>query len=117
MTLDQQRRRVVLESIRRTCSHRDWALLAAHVRSTHVHAVVASRSVPERVMGDLKAYASRALADAGFEPPPRRKWARHGSTRWLWDPGNARAAIDYVVRGQGIDMEVYESPELWRQIP
>ena len=117
MTLDRQRRRVVLEAIRRTCSHREWTLFAAHVRSTHVHVVAASVDEPERVMGDLKAYASRALTNTGLESSTRRKWSRHGSTRWLWEPDSARAAIDYVVRGQGTEMAVYESPMLWRELP
>ena len=38
--LDQIRRDVVLEAIQEVCAHRGWSLLAAHVRSNHVHTVV-----------------------------------------------------------------------------
>ena len=38
--LDQTRRDAVLEAIQEVCVHRRWSLLAAHVRSNHVHTVV-----------------------------------------------------------------------------
>ena len=41
------------------CVRRGWSLLAAHVRSNHVHTVVEAEVPPERVMGDFKTYASR----------------------------------------------------------
>ncbi|MGH9785558.1 MAG: TolB family protein [Terriglobia bacterium] len=37
----------------------------------------------------------------------RRRWARHGSTRYLWKPENVRAAIEYVVHEQGQPMAVW----------
>jgi hypothetical protein len=37
--LDQIRRDAVLEAIQEVSAHRGWGLLAAHVRSTHVHTV------------------------------------------------------------------------------
>jgi REP element-mobilizing transposase RayT len=104
---------VVLDSIRQSCQFRGWWLSAAHVRSTHVHAVVATEEKPERVMGEFKAYASRALVRVGLETSARPKWATHGSTRWLWIEEDVRAAIDYVLNGQGENMEVYQGPEPW----
>ncbi len=56
--LDQTRRDAVLEAIREVCVYREWNLLAAHVRSNHVHTVVEAEVAPERVMGDFKPYAS-----------------------------------------------------------
>jgi hypothetical protein len=38
--LDSIRRHGVLEAIQQVCVHRGWSLMAAHVRSSHVHAVV-----------------------------------------------------------------------------
>jgi hypothetical protein len=35
--LDQIRRDAVLEAIQEVCARRGWSLLAAHVRSNHVH--------------------------------------------------------------------------------
>ena len=35
--LDQMRRDAVLEAMHEVCAQRGWGLLAAHVRTTHVH--------------------------------------------------------------------------------
>src|SRR5580704_7660823 len=52
--LDQARREVVLQAIQEICRHRNWDLLAAHVRTNHVHVVVGAEVPPEKVMGDSK---------------------------------------------------------------
>jgi REP element-mobilizing transposase RayT len=107
-TLDQIRRDLVLEAIQEVCAHRGWSLLAAHVRSNHVHAVVEAEVAPERVMIDFKAYASRRLNRMKLDIADRKRWARHGSTRRLWKPEHVSAAIEYVVREQGDAMAVFE---------
>ena len=56
---------------------------------------------------------AQGLVQAGFEVSSRPKWTTHGSTRWLWKEENVRSAIDYVLNGQGEDMEVYRGPEPW----
>ncbi|MCL4401973.1 MAG: hypothetical protein M1436_04815, partial [Acidobacteria bacterium] len=38
--LDESGRAVVLAAIQRHCAYRGWNLLAAHVRSNHVHTIV-----------------------------------------------------------------------------
>lgn len=113
LRLDQARRNAVLASMRETCAVRGWWLSAAHARSTHVHVVVATSAKPERVLVDLKSYASRGLVKSGLETSSRPKWAKHGSTRWLWEQENVRAAIAYVLNGQGDDMAVYCGPAPW----
>jgi REP element-mobilizing transposase RayT len=110
--LDHLRRDAVLEALREVCAHRDWTLLAAHVRSNHVHAVVEAEAPPEQIMNDFKAYASRRLNRMGVDGPDRKRWARHGSTRWLWKPGQVAAAMQYVVAEQGDVMSVFESHDL-----
>jgi REP element-mobilizing transposase RayT len=109
--LDQIRRDAVLEAIQEVCGHRGWILLVAHVRSSHVHTVVGAEIPPERVMNDLKGYASRRLNRMKLDEPDRKRWARHGSTRWLWKPQHVSAAIQYVVAEQGDGMSVFESNE------
>ncbi|MDW8264006.1 MAG: hypothetical protein RMJ52_01615 [Gemmataceae bacterium] len=108
--LDARRRDIVLGSIRQHCEFRGWLLYAAHVRSNHVHVVVSCSGTPERAMNEFKAYASRALTLAGCEDATRKRWARHGSTRHLFDEESLRAAIRYTVTGQGVAMSVYERP-------
>lgn len=100
--MDPTRRDTVLAAIGERCSDRHWNLLAAHVRTNHVHIVVEAEVRPERVMNDLKSYTSRCLNRLGFDEPARKRWARHGSTRWLWKPQSVSAAIGYVVHEQGI---------------
>ena len=70
--LDQIRRDAVLEAIQEVCGHRGWSLLAAHVRSNHVHTVVEAEVPPERVMSDFKAYASRRLNRMTLDEPSRK---------------------------------------------
>lgn len=107
--LDKDHRSRVLEAIQEVCSYREWILLAAHVRTNHVHVVVQSSERPEKVMNDFKAYASRKLNQAGFDYPERKRWTRHGSTRYLFRPAEVEAVIHYVVYEQGNAMAVYPS--------
>ena len=76
-----------------------------------MHIVVEAEARPERVMNDIKSYASRRLNQMGLDEPARKRWARHGSTRWLWKPEQVSAAARYVVDGQGDAMAVFEAVE------
>lgn len=111
--MDESRRRVVLDAIRQHCEHDGWVLHAAHVRTNHLHVVVTTEIEPERVLGRLKAYASRALNERFGRR--NRYWARHGSTIWLWDRRQVNDAVEYVVARQGRPMAVYENPERWAE--
>ncbi|MBA3313773.1 MAG: transposase [Planctomycetaceae bacterium] len=98
--LEDSLRIIVQDAVIRTAKHRDWRLLAVHVRTTHVHIVVVAADVaPERVMNDFKAYATRSLrqVDAALA----RVWSRHGSTRYLWTDDHVCDAMTYVVEKQG----------------
>jgi REP element-mobilizing transposase RayT len=110
--LDQIRRDSVLDAIREVCAHRGWRLLAAHVRTNHVHTVVEAEVPPERIMGDFKAYASRRLTQMKVDEPDRKRWARHGSTRWLPQWRHISSAIHYVLAEQGDVMAVFEAEEI-----
>ncbi|MBI1748136.1 MAG: transposase [Acidobacteria bacterium] len=105
--LDRRRRDFVLKAMQEVCSYRGWVLLAAHMRTNHVHVVVEALASPERVMNDFKGLASRKLNEQGIDTPHRQRWARHGSTRYLWKPEQVDAAIHYVVYGQGEPMAVF----------
>ena len=105
-------RRVVLAAIQRHCAHRGWNLLAAHVRSNHVHVIVEAETRPERIMNEFKSYASRELNQLTSERPDRKRWARHGSTRWLWKDEDVRHALQYVIDEQGEPMALFVAEEL-----
>jgi REP element-mobilizing transposase RayT len=108
--LDAGRRKVVLRAIQEVCAYRHWTLLAAHVRSNHVHVVVSDLSA-EQVMISLKSYASRAFNRMAWDRPGCRRWAHHGSTRHLWTKDAISAAIQYVICEQGEAMAVCESAD------
>ena len=59
--LDRDSRAAVLTAMQGHCAYRGWKLLAAHVRTNHVHAVVEAKAPPEKIMNEFKAYASREL--------------------------------------------------------
>jgi REP element-mobilizing transposase RayT len=107
--LDSKRRQIVLGAMRHVCLHRGWALLAAHVRTNHVHVVLEANQPAEHVMNVLKSYASRALNQRLVDPTDRRRWARHGSTRHLWTRDVLSAAVQYVVSEQDEPMAVWEA--------
>ena len=54
MCSTKRARAVVLATIQGHCAYRGWNLLAAHVRSNHVHAVVAAETRPERIMNEFQ---------------------------------------------------------------
>jgi REP element-mobilizing transposase RayT len=109
-SLDADRRRIVLQSIVEVCRFRHWHLLAAHVRSTHVHVVVHADETPERVMTAFKAYASRQLNALKCDPKGRKRWTRHGSTLYLKTDEQVSEKVRYVIFGQGEAMAVYPHP-------
>ncbi|MBI3823516.1 MAG: transposase [Planctomycetes bacterium] len=106
--LNADRRKIVLATIREVCKHRRWKLWACHVRTTHVHAIVSADAKPEKVMSDLKAYASRRLKEQLNEQADAKRWTQHGSTRYLWMEDDAHAKIEYTLNGQGDPMESYD---------
>src|ERR1700683_2917807 len=104
------RQQVVLKSIHEVCSCRGWTMLAAHVRTNHIHTIITANCRPEQVLIAMKAYSSRALNESELDDSDRRRWARHGSTRYFWTGDAVRAAIHYVVSEQGEPMAVFEMP-------
>jgi REP element-mobilizing transposase RayT len=107
--LDAIRRKIVLRSLQEVCFYRHWSLMAAHVRTNHVHVVVTANQSAERVMNTFKAYASRGLNRMALDSVDCRRWARHGSTRHLWTREAVTAAVHYVVWEQGEAMAVFET--------
>jgi hypothetical protein len=107
--LDGPRRRLVLEAVLGVAKLRGWRILAAHVRGTHVHVVVHAAREPERVLNDFKAFSSKRLNEAYPEERERKRWARHGSRRYLNTEDGCAAAVRYVVEDQGEPMAVYNA--------
>jgi REP element-mobilizing transposase RayT len=105
--LDEPRRRAVLEAIIDRCNQSQWQISAAHIRSNHVHIVIGGEEQPEFIMTQLKSAASRRLNQLGFDDRERKRWARHGSTRRLWNQKDVQDAVRYVLEGQGEPMSTF----------
>lgn len=103
--LSAERRALVHRTILEVCERRDWTLHALNVRSNHVHVVVSAPESPERVMNDLKSWATRGLVAAGLIQHGTAVWTRHGSTRYLWKPQHLAAGCQYVCEHQGSDLD------------
>ena len=101
-------REVVCDAIVSLCRQRGWRLLALHVRTNHVHAVVEADRDPGRVMSDMKARASRELTRKGFDDATRRRWTRHGSTLHLFEEASVTDKIDYTLNRQGAMLAHYD---------
>lgn len=104
--LTPQTRPMALDALVALAEHRNWELLAAHVRSTHVHLVLVTPVPAGRALVACKAAATRALnlADGDYE---RKRWSRGGSTRHLQTPRAVTAAMHYVIDSQGEPMSLY----------
>ncbi|HXG08182.1 MAG TPA: transposase, partial [Gemmataceae bacterium] len=103
--LEQPWREAVQAAVIEVCAYRGWTLLALHVRTTHVHALVAAPIAPEKILNDFKAYATRRLRREKLATADLRIWSEHGSTRYIWKDRQLAEAIDYVVNRQGAPLE------------
>lgn len=114
--LDRRGRRAIEAAVAETCRIRGWAILALHVRMTHIHLVVAAPGVsPETALQALKANATRVLRSQQLVGESDRVWARHGSTRYLWHDRDVDAAINYTMTQQGDDLPGSD-PDAWTDI-
>ena len=104
----RQDRQAVRDAIVEVCRYRSWRLLALHVRIDHVHGLVqAEGATPGKVMGDWKAYSSRALK---IRWPGRQCfWTKSGGARIVRGP--VGRLVSYVLDGQGDRMETYDASQ------
>lgn len=93
---------VLLSQFRETALIRGWSLLAAAVMANHVHIVVQTPpdADPTKVLGDFKAYGSRALTARFGKPASGTWWTYGGSKRHLPDDRAVAAAVHYVLHKQ-----------------
>jgi REP element-mobilizing transposase RayT len=99
--LNRVQRKVVQDSIKEVCQHRNYNLYAANVRSNHAHSVIGAQAKPERIADTRKAYATLRLRELGLIGPQIQVWARGRSRKYLWKTRHVDAAIDYVLYCQG----------------
>ncbi len=63
--LSAEQATAVPAQFRETAAYRHWLPVAAAVMSNHFHVVIHGDAEPERMLGDLKGYASRCSAAGG----------------------------------------------------
>jgi len=97
LLLSAEQRSAVDQALRELCLKRRWSLHEVNVRSNHVHIVVtADETKPEKVMGDLKAKATRMLRKMKTISETQKPWTEHGSTRYLFTQEEFENACHYV---------------------
>ena len=94
--LNPAQRKCVETAIIEVCEFRSYDLRALNVRTNHAHSVVSAAIKPEKIVNDLKVYATRKLREERLFGPAERIWSRGASTRYLWKPRHVEGAVDYV---------------------
>jgi len=96
VVLSPKARKVVERTVCQHCEYRAWELIAVNCLPTHIHLIVSADEVtPERVMTELKAYATRALRREKLIEKGK-VWTRGGSTRYLHSESALNSTIRYV---------------------
>jgi REP element-mobilizing transposase RayT len=109
--LDESQRWVVDRTVRDVCEHRRRKLHAVHVRTTHVHVLVTAPDPADKVLVDLKAWATRRMREAGVLGAETRAWSHHGSTKYINTAESLEGAIRYVLHEQGEVLPMTPPPE------
>jgi REP element-mobilizing transposase RayT len=113
--LDLEKAEIVFKQFLETAGIRGHTIRAIAIMYNHLHFVVQVKDDPDpnRVLGDFKAYGSRALNKRFGKPPSETWWTLRGSTRKLKDELALAAAINYVLYKQPNPLLVW-SPETGR---
>ena len=99
LALSPAQRGLVHDAIDMNCRHRGWVIHACQCRNQHVHVVVtATRTRPELVLRQFKAWSTRSLANAGLSH--RRCWSRGGSSRLIFGECDLQRVVEYVAECQ-----------------
>jgi len=110
--LNRQQAEVLLKQFQETAAYRGWQLLAVAILQNHVHIVVGVPGDPDptKLLGDFKAYGSRALSARWTPPASGTWWTYAGSKRKPPTEQAIVAAIEYVRRQQN-PLLVWVAPE------
>jgi REP element-mobilizing transposase RayT len=100
--IEEEHAAILLGQFRETAMYRQWHLLAVAIMANHVHLVVRTPTDvdPTKVLGDFKAYGSRALTARFGKPASGTWWTSRGSKRLLRDEAAIAAAVYYVLHKQ-----------------
>ena len=104
LLIDPRMRGIIEDTMLQHCDHRKWHHFSSNVRTNHIHAVLSAAGEPGRMLGDLKAYLTRALRAGGAIGDRRRIWAEGGSKRYLFTDEAVARACEYVWLSQGPEL-------------
>ena len=104
LLLNAKMRGAVEAALQQHADFRKWHLHSWNVRTNHVHVVVAAKDDPGKMMGQFKAYATRALAEAELIEDSKHVWTPRGSKKWLFTDQHVRDCCNYVLFAQGPDL-------------
>ncbi|MGL4593293.1 MAG: transposase [Thermoguttaceae bacterium] len=94
--LTTEQRSVVQKTVIEVCEHRNWKCWELSIQSNHTHLVISGDAKPEKMMADIKAYATRQLRKQFVNLAERTIWTEGGSTRYLWDEASVKRTMEYV---------------------
>ena len=95
-TMDQVARALVDRAMRDYCEFKGWKLIALNVRTNHFHAMFPNFEKAKKVLGALKARATRVLREQGVVAPDQPVWTKGGGVTLIYDNDGLAAAVDYV---------------------
>ena len=100
--INREHAQILLAQFQETASYRGWQILAVAIMVNHIHLVVAVPGDPNptKVLGDFKAYGSRALSKRFGKPASDTWWTYGGSTRKLEDQSAVADGVYYVLHKQ-----------------
>jgi len=98
ISINGEQAQTLLNQFHETAGYRGWELLAVAIMNNHVHWVVGVTGDPDptKILGDLKAYGSRALNRVWGKPPGGTWWTYDGSKRKLGNESAVQNAVKYV---------------------
>ncbi len=111
--LDREKAEVVLAQFQETAKFRRWTLRAAAIMYNHFHLVVEVPGDPQpgKVLGDFKAYGTRALNRRYGRPLSETWWSAEGSKRILRGDAAVAGAMNYVLKKQPKPLVVWSMTE------
>jgi REP element-mobilizing transposase RayT len=102
--IQREQAEVLAKQFHETSQYRGWHLPAFAIMDNHVHWVVGviGDPNPEKILGDFKAYGSRALSRTWGQPVAGTWWTSKGSKRKLDNQTAVHAAVEYVRRQRAV---------------
>jgi REP element-mobilizing transposase RayT len=98
--LSTEQRESVARVIQQHAEIRGWKLVAATVRTNHVHVVVSAAALPTQVRDQLKANATRVLRTTTPPITNEKIWAKGGDIEFIDTDEELERVVRYVTEAQ-----------------